>query len=41
MYSWEISGKDEEIVHCHSEEDENDHSKAEKIQNIGKNMNMM
>jgi hypothetical protein len=26
MYSWEISGKDEEIIHYHSEEDENDHN---------------
>jgi hypothetical protein len=25
-----ISGKDEEILHYHSEEDESDHSKAEK-----------
>jgi hypothetical protein len=30
MCPWEISGKDEEIVHYRSEEDENDHSRAEK-----------
>jgi hypothetical protein len=30
MCPWEISGKDEEIVHCHSKKDENDRSKAEK-----------
>jgi hypothetical protein len=39
MCPWEISGKDEEIVLYHSEEDESDHSKAEKIQDIGNNMN--
>lgn len=31
MCLWAISGKDEEIVHGHSGEDENTHSKAERM----------
>lgn len=31
MCPWAISGRDEEIVHGHSGEDENTHSKAERM----------